>query len=171
MSHKTERIFLPVIHLNSSLTGNIGSFVCLFEHGFLFIGNPLLLFCQMRILPSSCPCWSVRAFRKNSLNLPVFPCDLLVLGKAGGVSDGEGGGQQGLWPPHERCGPVSPAAFVNCASMCGLELKQEAFSKATFCWLRLRLPVYVYWVTFVCSQIKLQAMALIQPHLGATDTA
>jgi hypothetical protein len=38
--------------------------------------------------------------------------------------------------------------------MCGLELKQEAFSKAVFCWLRVRLLVYVEWATFVCSQVK-----------------
>lgn len=38
--------------------------------------------------------------------------------------------------------------------MCGLEPKQEAFSKAVFCWLRVRLLVYVEWATFVCSQVK-----------------
>lgn len=43
--------------------------------------------------------------------------------------------------------------------MCGLELKQEAFSKAVFCWLRVRLLVYVEWATFICSQIKFVKMA------------
>lgn len=50
----------------------------------------------------------------------------------------EGGGRQGLWPPHECCGPVSPAAFVHRTSMCGLEPKRAAFSKAAFRWLRLQ---------------------------------
>lgn len=63
-------------------------------------------------------------------------------GNGGGRGE-EGGGQQRLWPLHPCCRPVTPPApaFVNSTSMCGLELKQEAFSKAVFCWLRVRLSV------------------------------
>lgn len=55
--------------------------------------------------------------------------------------------------------PPPPLAFVNSTSMCGLELKWETFSKAVFCWLRVRLLVYMEWATFICSQVKFIKMA------------
>lgn len=117
------------------------------------------MFFQIKIFPSSSPCW---AFQKDS-HLTFFPCSHAVKqtsGRQWGRGE-EGRGQQSLWPLHPCCRPVTspPPAFVNSASMCGLELKQEAFSKAVFCWLRVRLLVCVEWATFICSQVKFVKMA------------
>lgn len=67
------------------------------------------------------------------------------------------------------CGPVSLAAFVNCTSMCGLEPKREALSKAAFCWLGLHLLVCVHRATSVLFQVKFMKMAQTPPRCGATE--